>query len=130
MRKIGKFVFAALVGAMILACASCKTEDNSVSGATYKLTSATMTMGGVTTDQTSSLVDETVTFNSNGTVTMKSEGYTTSGTWTQDGNTVSVTSDGETVTLTVSDDGSIFTITISETYEGVTYSSTMTYTRQ
>lgn len=119
MRKLGKFVFAALVGAMILACASCKTEDNSVSGATYKVTSVTGTVNG-----------ETITFNSDGTTTMKSGDDTISGTWKQDGNTVTVTLEGESVPLIVSDDGSILTYAWSETEEGVTYSVTTTFTRQ
>lgn len=128
MRKLGKFVFAALVGAMILACASCKTEDNSVSGATYKVTSVTGTVNGETI--TIDFDGETITFNSDGTTTMKSGDDTISGTWKQDGNTVTVTLEGESVPLIVSDDGSILTYAWSETEEGVTYSVTTTFTRQ
>lgn len=123
MRKLGKIVLATLVGAMILACASCKRDDPSVSGATFKLSEMTY-MG-----QTVPASDEmsmSIKFNADGTCVMTDvEDGDTEGTWTQDGTSVTVVlADVQTCSMTVSSDGSILNWTVTMLGESVTYTFT------
>ncbi len=123
MRKLGKIVLATLVGAMILACASCKRDDPSVSGATFKLSE--VTMYGVTVPATEEM-SMSIKFNADGTCVMTDVNDGDSeGTWTQDGTSVTVVL-GEfmEIAMTVSSDGSILTWTIPESE----YNEEMTYT--
>ena len=123
MRKLGKIVLATLVGAMILACASCKRDDPSVSGATFKLSEMTY-MG-----QTVPASDEmsmSIKFNADGTCVMTdvADGDT-KGTWTQDGTSVKVAiSNLVTYPMTVSSDGSILTWTLTLGSQSTTYTFT------
>lgn len=122
MRKLGKIVLATLVGAMILACASCKRDDSSVSGATFKLSK--VTMNGVTVSATEEM-SMSIKFNADGTCEMTMAESVGKGEWTQDGTSVTVVL-GEfmEIAMTVSSDGSILTWTIPESE----YNEEMTYT--
>lgn len=125
MRKLGKIVLATLVGAMILACASCKRDDSSVSGATFKLSK--VTMNGVTVSATEEM-SMSIKFNADGTCEITMAESVGKGEWTQDGTSVTVVMEGESVEMTVSSDGSILTITIPESE--YTEEMTATLTRQ
>lgn len=122
MRKLGKIVLATLIGAMILACASCKRDDPSVSGATFKLSEVTA-MG-----QTVPASDEmsmSIKFNADGTCVMTSLGEDANGKWTQDGTSVTVVlEDVLKYSMTVSSDGSILTWTLSMGGQSGTYTFT------
>ena len=110
MRKLGKIVLATLIGAMILVCASCKTEVNSVSGATFKLSE--YVIGDFETPK-SDLDEETIKFNKNGTYVFHKEGEEDeNGKWKQDGDEITLDIGGAGIlkyTMTVSSDGSILT---------------------
>lgn len=123
MRKLGKIVLATLVGAMILACASCKRDDPSVSGATFKLSE--MTYMGQTVPASDDM-SMSIKFNADGTCVMTDvEDGDTEGTWTQDGTSVIVVlGDVLKYSMTVSSDGSILTWTVTMGGQSGTYTFT------
>lgn len=123
MRKLGKIVLATLVGAMILACASCKRDDPSVSGATFELSEITGMEQTETDDMSIS-----IKFNADGTcvmtaVVVKRE-QKMEGKWTQDGTSVTLVFDEGEQKMTVSSDGSILTCTMPMGDQSVTYTLT------